>query len=368
MKQPLWILNSILFMMLLACLIFVFFYKVNFPKKYSIKPEAYTAPALLKDSSIDQSKIYDNDLFDTYHPPQIQPKEPDLIKEPPQPPQPIMPSIPQPATPRFLEPLSITLSGVFAFKDETKNRAFITDNKSKKEETYKVGDEIEDAQILRIYQNRVILIRSNGQQETLFLQQAQVEKYTSPWFKKSWNNIIKQIGPNKYFVDPREFVKEIPSLGPLVDMLDLTTVYKQGTPIGCKIGNLDDNALVHALGFQAGDIIKEVNNIPAATTANRMEIYKHIVTLKNDASITIQLLRKEKPTSIIVTLGSLTSLETQPESKAAKSDGKPLTKEQQLQETRENIDILKRSKQFAPTQYELAQQERKQILNHTKQQ
>ncbi|HJM68702.1 MAG TPA: type II secretion system protein N [Candidatus Babeliales bacterium] len=366
MKQPLWILNSILFLMLLACLIFVFFYKVDFPKQYSIKPEVYT-PSTMKDSSIDQSKIYLNDLFNTYQPPQIQPKEPELVKEPPRPPQPVTPSIPQPATPRFLEPLSITLSGVFAFTDETKNKAFITNNKSKKESAYKVGDEIEDAQILRIYENRVILIRSNGQQETLFLQQTQVEKYTSPWFRKSWNTVIRKTGPNKYLIDQNEFIKEIPRLGTLIDMLDLTTVYKQGTSVGCKIGNLDDNALVHALGFQTDDIIKTINNIPAAKTANRMEIYKHIVTLKNSATVNVQLLRKDKPISIVVKLGSLSTIETQPEGKAAKSDGKPLTREQRLQETRENVDILKRSKQFAQTQYEIAQDERKQILNHKKQ-
>ncbi|MBT4856252.1 hypothetical protein HOM50_04425 [bacterium] len=365
MKRPLWILNSILFLMLLACLGFIFFHKVKFPKKLSIKPEAYTPQNLQKENAIDRSKIYMNDLFNTYQPPQIHPKEPDLIKVAPTPPRPTVAPMPQPATPKFLEPLSITLTGVFAFSDESKNKAFIADNKSKKEVGYKVGDEIEDAQILKIYNNRIILIRSNGQQETLFLQQANIDKHTSPWFKKTWNSVIRKTGNNQYLVNAHEFVKNVPNLGNLVEMLDLTTVYKQGVPIGCKIGTLDDNALVHALGFKAGDIIKTINSITAATTQNRMEIYKHIITLKNNDSIAIQLLRHEKPLSIVVKLGSLSTIETSPvEGKQGGSGRKPLTEQQQLQETRENINILKKSKQFAPTQYQLAQQEREQILKH----
>ena len=76
-------------------------------------------------------------------------------------------------------------------------------------------------------------------------------------------------------------------------------------------------------------------------------------------------MRHEKPLSIVVKLGSLSTIETSPvEGKQGGSGRKPLTEQQQLQETRENINILKKSKQFAPTQYQLAQQEREQILKH----
>lgn len=364
MKQPLWILNSALLFVLLICLSFIFFYSPKFPKKQSLKPIAAARDTRQKVSSIDRSKIYLNDLFNTYQPPVVHPKEPELVKALPTPPQPSLPPAPQPPTPKFLEPLSITLTGIFYLDDETKSSAFLMDNKSKVEKKYHVGDEIADAQILKIHSNRVILIRSNGQQETLFLKKADVDQHVSPWFKKSWSHIIRKKGPLHYAVDKKKFVQEVPSLAQLVDLLDLTTVYKQGIPVGCKIGRVDDNSLVQSLGLSTGDIIQTINNTPAATTDNRLEIYKQITT-SQDQPITIKLLRKGQ--QVVLTISVEQFQETSvPLFGHEKDTGSEQVPEQSKQEDKNKVDILKRSKQFAPTYQQLAQMEQDEILGHNK--
>lgn len=47
----------------------------------------------------------------------------------------------------------------------------IADNKTNQEGTFKVGDTVQDAQLIRIFSNKIILLRNNGQQEVLYLRE-----------------------------------------------------------------------------------------------------------------------------------------------------------------------------------------------------
>jgi type II secretion system protein C len=364
MKQPLWILNSALLIVLLFCFLFVALYKIHIPKKESLIPTVQTEQTTSKDFSIDVSKIYLNDLFNTYQTPPPEQKPTEKASPMPQPPTQVMPSIPQDDMPKFLDPLAITLSGAITFTDETKNRAIILLNKSNQEKIFKVGDEIEDAQILKIYKNRVVLIRANGQQETIYLTESEVNKSLTPWLQKTWTHVIQKTSPFNYFVDPHEFKKEIKNISQLIDLLDLTTIYKQGIPIGCKIGLLSLGSLVGALGLQAGDAIFTINNIPAATIRDRSAIYEKISSLTYGDTITIDMQRKNSPAKLTITLKSLRPEKNTPtlSTEAITEATTDQSKNKSDQEMEEKIDILKRSKTFAPTYHELSQQETKNML------
>lgn len=179
MKYPLWILNSSLLFFTLLVLCFAFVSRQRVPVRESIVPEE-AAPLFDQESlKINIAKIYENDLFGTYVKEMPTPTEDQKVGEalppPPTPKAPVTPEIPRP---QFLDPLNISLKGIIVFvHDSSKNRAIIENNQTKQEASYQLGNNIEDAQLIRILSNKVIFLRSNGQQEVLYLKERDAQDF-----------------------------------------------------------------------------------------------------------------------------------------------------------------------------------------------
>lgn len=273
-------------------IIFVGLTRYKIPERASLNA-GYTQNAPLKDvSKIDISRIYRNDLFNTYKESQSQEEKVEekklLLPAPPtvQAPVPI-----QPRTVQFLEPLQVTLKGIMYSSDERLNRAVIEENKSKNEKLYKVGDTVEDSEIVRIFYNKVMLVRSNGQQETLFVSSQDAQKDSTYKHEVVWQKIIQQKSPTEFLVDKEKFIGEIKNLAEFIDMLDITTAFKKGKTIGCRIGVLKPQSLGIALGLLPNDIILSIAAIPTTTTNDRVEIFTKIKTMSQQETVSVKILR-----------------------------------------------------------------------------
>ena len=352
MKHPFWLLNSILLLLTLASMGFIFFSSPELPERESIEPDRYTRKAKTATAAINISKIYEDDLFDTYQKEVISPERSISLTAFPEPPRPSSPSIPQEPKPQFLDPLSITLKGIFVIlNDDTKNRAIIADNKTNKETIYKVGDMIEDAQLVRIFSNKILLIRSNGQQEVLYLREKDAK--SDPMYAAigDWNEVVRAMSPDNYVINVSEFSQRVQSLGQFIDMLDLTTVYHAGRGVGTRIGQIAAQSLGTALGLAKGDIITKINDIPVADTKSRFEIFKHVVSLNPQDTITVTLNRGGHDKTITYTLSEYAPTE---KTEKAKQETEKIMQQQMLH--------LEEKKQFAPTLKDIIERERKNMI------
>lgn len=296
MRTPLWILNSIITLSLAFTLIFVF-YSIKRSgsglKVEPIKPSQF--PELAKEEKLkpkDIRYIYEgNDLFQTFE--QIKHEIPTVLPIPelPKPPAP-KPIISQTSPEvQFLEPLPIKITGIIAHSDESKSQVTIINNNTKESVSYKVGDKIFDAYILRIFAKKIILIRSNGQQETLYMYPEDAEKEINELKQTNWTDVIQQLGPNKFIVNIDNFALRVQSLARLIEMLDLSTSFKQGISIGCRIGKIEEKSIGYAFGFRPGDMIIDVANIPPVDTVSRINIYNILKALKNNESVKVSFAR-----------------------------------------------------------------------------
>lgn len=297
-KSPLWILNSILVALCTSIIFFMLITRENLPTRKTLR---YSIPALspIKEvSHIDLARIYENDLFNTYS--RAVPKVVEIPKTLPLPlpPQPVPLPIEPTAKPQFLEPLPVTLKGVIFTLREQDNRAIIADNKSKKEMLYKTGDIIEDAELIHIGRNNVIFIRSNGQQETLFLTPTDAQE--DPQFKEddSWALVVKKLSESLYTIDTKVFIERVTNLAQFIDMLDLTTAFERGKSVGCRVGALSQNSLGTTLGLMTNDIVTTINGITPTSTKDRVSIYNTIKKSNPGDTITITLLRNKMPHTI----------------------------------------------------------------------
>ncbi len=311
MKHPFWIINLGLLSLVLTAFAFIYFsnVKTSLPRAEDLEPMEL-APRKEQKVAINIKRIYEDDLFGTYvkEIPQLKQMETSIPFPPPPAQQTI--TIPALVEPEFLDPLNITLKGIIVVSsNDSKNRAMIQDSKTMQEGTYKVGDLIQDAQLIRIFKNKVIFLRLNGQQEVLYLREQDAK--IDPVYNTAheWNDVVKKTALNKYLINPQAFVEQVRNLTECIDLLNATTAYQQGKSIGLRIGNISKSPLGGFMGLQNGDIILSINGIPTQTTEERLAIYKNVTSLKIGNTINVQLMRKSKEITIVYTLEDFSTKE-----------------------------------------------------------
>lgn len=292
MRQPFWVINS--FLLLLAFLIagFIYFGRPSIPERVDIEPAPYRSATRMESAKFNISKIYEDDLFDTYQKELIPTTPSEQVASIPEAPMPLPVRVPEEPKPQFIEPLPITLKGIIVvLTDDSKNRAIIMDNRTNKEGSYKVGDMIEDAQLIRIFSNKVILMRANGQQEVLYLREKDAKLDPTYASASNWEGIITQTSPFNFAINTQEFINRIQSLGQFIDTLELTTAYREGQSAGVRVTNTGPGSLGQALGLTKEDLITKINNTDVGPTQNRLTIYKEVLASKTNDVIRVTLTR-----------------------------------------------------------------------------
>ncbi len=281
MKQPVWILNSSLLVLFCMSQLLLFMMQRVVPRRISISPGKMIVEEEQQVAhQVDIKNIYEHDLFGTYEPPVIPVHSviEEVIAAIPNPPKIILPEVPVEKMPTFFAPLDVVLKGVIFVKDDPANCiAIVQLKKTKEERNYQVGDLIEDAQILKILSNRIIIIRSNGQQETLYLREEDAVSDFNKEAKSIPKSVIEYSSGNKYTINIDEFTKRVRNLGEFINLLDLTTVYKHGKSFGCRVGKIDKDSLGFMLGLMVDDIIVKIDNYFIDDLANRIQVYDHII-------------------------------------------------------------------------------------------
>lgn len=307
MKHPFWILNLGLLSLVLSSFVFVYLSNSKIPARQDIEPTPIAPQKELK-VAINIKKIYEDDLFGTYVKELPQARRTDLVAPFPEPPAQERMVAPKIIEPEFLDPLQITLKGIIVVgSNDAKNRAIIQEDKTKKETTYKVGDSIQDAQLIRIFKNKVILLRLNGQQEVLYLREQDAKLDPAYTLANEWNSAIKKVEENNYAVNPTVFAEKVTNLGQFIDIINATTAYQQGKSVGLSIGQLTAGSLGATLGLAKGDVIISINDIPTQTTEQQLAIYKNIIGLTLEDTITVKLIRHNREVTLSYTLKDFTT-------------------------------------------------------------
>lgn len=309
MRNYLWVLNSFLALLLVGSGLFLWITRPKVPMPETLKA-IKTAEAITPlTHMVDPSIIVSRDLFGTEKKrDETKPTVPETTPIPQLPPlpRPVPASVPKPEIPAFLPPLQIILKGVIISQNEEQSRAIIADNKTKEEDLYQVGDTILDAEIVRIFSNKILVIRANGQQETVFISNTDARK--DPMYQaiemKPTETAVRTTGANSYQVDLKLFTQNIKSLAELIDLLDVTTAFENGASVGCRIGAIAPNSIGSTLGLQPGDIVTKINGLPLLTTQNRVHAYESVIRQPEPKSLAVELIRNKQTTTLNYTVSS----------------------------------------------------------------
>ncbi len=303
MKQFLWILNCwlVVLFILVSGVVYLLRHEPPSPPKRAEK-EFAASPAQRTAPSINLEKIYQNDLFGTYRESDHAPEKDNLVTPIPAMQQPTITQPPAIRKPEFLPPMNITLKGIIVSSDDNKSIAMIADE-TKREGIYHIGDKLQDAQVLKIARNRVVLLRSNGQQEVYHLRGEDAKLGAKP--TKPYELAVSTEDGITFEVDPEELKKEIDSLGEFIEMLGLRTTFEGGKPVGIQVGTVDPHEVGSVLGLEKNDIITTINGITTDQQRNRLEIYDTVAALSYGGTVTVELTRGGSPQTLTYELKRL---------------------------------------------------------------
>lgn len=307
MRTFLWILNSTFAAILCAVVLILWLYRPKIAPRASLLPAVVQAPASLRSVGlVDLARIYEHDPFGTAGVVRtLPPAEEEVMIQPVPVPPVVRPvELARPVVPNFLPPLTLGLKGIMYAVHEHDHRVILADKKTKQEQMYKVGDTILDAEIIRIEPNQVMFMRSNGQQEVLFVTTS--EALSDPLYarldaSRNLPNPVKKIDAVTYGVDPTILRLHITNLAQFIDALDITTAAKDGIGIGCRVGSMVPYSIGILLGLQSGDILVSVNDIPTVTTVQRLTIYQQVSSLKPGDTVQVALQREGSQERLVLT-------------------------------------------------------------------
>ena len=359
MKHSFWLVNSLLLVLLCCTFIFMFFSQQRVNYTLSLEPQVPLAQESYATNTIQTRLIYENDLFNTYHKTFTAPTQPTYVESSlPQPPSSALPEKPPVEQKKFLPSLKIKLKGIIAVDDQSLNRVVIADEQTQEQKNYKIGDIVEDGLLIKIFPNKAVFLRSNGQQEILYLDERDIEE--DPLIsqqKKYWVNIIQHLKDNEYALDHIALKKSVQNISTLFDLFNVTTVYDNGNTKGLRVGQITPRSLGSYLGLESQDLVTECLDVPLTSLSNQRKCYSLLDGKDFGDSVTITIERNNKSLKLSYVLRDLkdpfdTSLQNK------KSKNKIIEESHEEELKRERIKLLKKKYKFAPTAQDLRIQQK----------
>ncbi|GAG81557.1 unnamed protein product [marine sediment metagenome] len=197
----------------------------------------------------------------------------------------------------------IVLKGIITKGNLSENLAVIEDLLTRKEDLYKVGEIIRDAQITSISQNKVSFLYHNKTESLPFFEPEKsfgkaVVLSSSGVVRKS--PIVKE-GLGKQTVTPApknlnlaKAMKNFKTNSELYSEISIAPVINGEKRVnGYMIANIPERSLVEMMGFKDNDVITHVNGTLINSPQKAFEIYRSIA--EKGSTVKVEVLRNGRP-------------------------------------------------------------------------
>jgi type II secretion system protein C len=179
--------------------------------------------------------------------------------------------------------LNLKLKGILVDSQSRRQLAVIA-SPNNAEEIYRVGDQIEGAELIRIETRRVV-IRRNGINEALYLEIPKLEstKSVNPVTRSATfgKNGIQKLGENKRVVSQQSLRQQLNNLPRLLQQAKAVPHTVNGQNIGFIMTEIQAGSVFDDLGLQTEDIIRSVNGAPIRTAEDALNAYRKLRTAKS---------------------------------------------------------------------------------------
>jgi general secretion pathway protein C len=168
--------------------------------------------------------------------------------------------------------LQLSLKATVAFDDPAYSFAIIEDLKTRKQDLYKVGSKIADAEVIGIYPDKVVLKRGEKEEVLLLFDENTFSMSSSGKEKSSSADTgskpkpskVKpsKVSENKWVIKGEEITEAAKMAPDVLKQANITPYQPSGNIEGFKVDNIVPGSLYEQYGLKNGDVIKSVNGEP----------------------------------------------------------------------------------------------------------
>jgi general secretion pathway protein C len=205
-----------------------------------------------------------------------------------------------PSTPPTPAPtqLRLRLWGVAIHHGDKPSYAIIEDLNTRKQELYRIGDQVADAATLvEIEWDRITLER-NGQKEFLELTpdasgagHPQVASARAAPPAPASGGGIEKLGEDQYAIERTEVDSALENMNQLFTQIRAVPHFEGGQSTGFRVFAIRQGSLFDKIGLRNGDIIRRINDTPLTDPARAMSLFQD---LRNNRDISVEITRNKE--------------------------------------------------------------------------
>ena len=155
--------------------------------------------------------------------------------------------------------------------------AVIEDTKTRKQNLYRIGDNIEDATVKLILRQKVVLT-VNNRDEVLGMEEAGASKRrgSGPRVARKSASLPKMpvsSYPRQLTLNSDQIESALENIDQLMDQARIRPHIEEGKPAGISITGIKPNTVFRKMRLRNGDIITGVNGSPIETVEDAMKIF-----------------------------------------------------------------------------------------------
>ncbi|MBI5587879.1 MAG: hypothetical protein HY889_05880 [Deltaproteobacteria bacterium] len=168
------------------------------------------------------------------------------------------------------------------------------------EKTFKVGDNVFDAGVLKEVRKDSAIISSGSRDFTLFMPREAPPRPVAPEAlsgepergadaKASWNAAsVKKTGENAWAVDQKAILHALDNIGSVLTDARLTPAASQGGVEGFLVNEIRPGGIFDTIGLKNGDILKRVNGFEITSPEKAVQV---LTGLKGEKRIDLDVVR-----------------------------------------------------------------------------
>ena len=181
--------------------------------------------------------------------------------------------------------LRVRLLGTLVSSSAGWSLASVLDLTRQKSSTLMVGDSLQDARVLEILRDRVIVSR-DGRRELIEAAPGDLPGPSTD--AKTRTSAVRSLDENRYEVPRSELEQALARLDDVATQVRILPAYRDGQPQGFKLFAIRPDSLFSNLGLLNGDVVRRINGFEMSTPANALEVY---LRLRETSQIEVDLER-----------------------------------------------------------------------------
>jgi len=178
--------------------------------------------------------------------------------------------------------LRVKLLGTLVSSTPSWSIASVLDMSNQKARTVMTGDRVQNAEVLEIMRDRVI-IANNGRREYIGAEPgdgapppppiATTKSVSEPPAGTAYGTGIKALDDNNYEVPRGEVDRALANLNDLAMQARIVPAFKDGQAEGFKLFSIRPDSLYSKIGIVNGDVIKRINGFEMNSPEKALEVY-----------------------------------------------------------------------------------------------